>query len=105
MYDSTDTSVITSIKLEKSVVLTFDDGPSKVLPGILDVLEAENVKAVFFWQSRLLYSKRPWERVLQEGHIIGTHSSKHRNLVKLSFNDQFQDLLIWSEWAEMESYL
>ncbi|MFE8699367.1 polysaccharide deacetylase family protein [Cytobacillus sp. FJAT-54145] len=94
MYDSKDIGVITSIepKKAKSVVLTFDDGPSRVLPEILDVLREEKVRAVFFWQTRLLYSKRPWTRVLEEGHLIGTHSCKHRNLVKLSFNDQFQDL-------------
>lgn len=76
----------------KSVVLTFDDGPSKVLPEILDVLKEEQVPAVFFWQSRLLYPKRPWKRVLDEGHLIGTHTVKHRNLVQLTYEEQYQDI-------------
>ncbi|WP_209121266.1 polysaccharide deacetylase family protein [Alkalihalobacillus sp. BA299] len=76
----------------KTVVLTFDDGPSKVLLDILDVLWHQNVPAVFFWQSRLLYDQRPWQRVLDEGHDIGTHSRKHLNLTKLSYKEQFQDI-------------
>jgi len=77
---------------KKTVVLTFDDGPGRVLPEILDILKKENVPAVFFWQSRLLYPQRPWKRVIEEGHQIGTHSSKHSNYVNLSPNEQVQDL-------------
>ncbi|ASN07323.1 polysaccharide deacetylase [Virgibacillus necropolis] len=79
-------------KSQKSIVLTFDDGPSRVLPAILDVLKEENVPATFFWQSRLLYPERPWERVLDEGHLIGTHSTKHLNLVKQPYEKQYQDI-------------
>ena len=32
----------------KTVVLTFDDGPSKYTPEILDILKQKNVKATFF---------------------------------------------------------
>ncbi|WP_228027700.1 polysaccharide deacetylase family protein [Bacillus fonticola] len=94
MYDSNDSSVITTSKKvnEKSVVLTFDDGPSKVLPHLLDVLKSENVPAVFFWQTRLLYAKRPWRRMLDDGHLIGTHTTKHRNLVQLSYEEQYLEI-------------
>lgn len=77
---------------EKSVVLTFDDGPSRLLPEFLDVLKQEEVPAVFFWQTRLLHPKRPWKRVLDEGHAIGSHSVKHRNLIELSKEEQYKDL-------------
>ncbi|MBT2569659.1 polysaccharide deacetylase family protein [Planococcus sp. ISL-110] len=77
---------------KKSVVLSFDDGPSKVLPQILDILKQQKVPAMFFWQSRLLYPARPWQRVLDEGHVIGTHSRKHRNLVQLSYEEQCRDI-------------
>lgn len=63
-----------------------------MLPQILDILKQEDVQAMFFWQSRLLYPARPWQRVLDEGHIIGTHSMKHRNLVQLSYEEQYQDI-------------
>ncbi|MDF2040182.1 polysaccharide deacetylase family protein [Cytobacillus oceanisediminis] len=77
---------------KKTVVLTFDDGPGRVLPELLDILKKENVPAVFFWQSRLLYPERPWKRVKEEGHQIGTHSSKHSNYIKLTPHEQIQDL-------------
>jgi peptidoglycan/xylan/chitin deacetylase (PgdA/CDA1 family) len=94
VYDSFNDDVVTMCELqkEKSVVLTFDDGPSKILPEILDVLHAENVPALFFWQSRLCYPERPWKRVLSEGHKIGTHSIKHLNLTKLCYSKQYQDI-------------
>lgn len=94
MYDSTHPQIVTFNKdrSNKSVVLSFDDGPSKVLPQILDILKQEAVPALFFWQSRLLYSARPWQRLLDEGHVVGTHSMKHRNLVQLSYEEQFLDL-------------
>ncbi|MBN8201407.1 polysaccharide deacetylase family protein [Bacillus sp. NTK034] len=88
---------------KKTVVLTFDDGPARVLPEILDILKKENVAAVFFWQSRLLYPQRPWRRVIDEGHQIGTHSSKHSNFVKLTPHEQVQDLR--SSKAKIESII
>lgn len=93
MYDSSDENVVTKVSnREKSVILTFDDGPSRSLSQILDVLKDENVQAMFFWQSRFLYPKRPWERVIKEGHIIGTHSINHKDLVKLPYVKQLHDL-------------
>lgn len=94
MYDSTHPQIVTvnGAHSEKSVVLSFDDGPSKVLPQILDILKQYDAPAMFFWQSRLLYPSRPWQRVLDEGHVIGTHSRKHRNLVQLSYKEQYRDI-------------
>ncbi|AQQ55082.1 polysaccharide deacetylase [Planococcus lenghuensis] len=94
MYDSEDPAVIVSDpgQEEKSVILTFDDGPGKFLPEILDVLSEEKVPAMFFWQTRLLYPARPWQRVLAEGHVIGTHTVKHPNLVRLSEEQQLHEL-------------
>ncbi|TWT27176.1 polysaccharide deacetylase family protein [Planomicrobium sp. CPCC 101110] len=94
MYDSTHENVVTKSESpgEKSVVLTFDDGPSRLLPKFLDVLKKENVPAVFFWQTRLLHPKRPWQRVLDEGHMIGSHTVKHRNLVELTQEEQYKDI-------------
>ncbi|WP_088102573.1 polysaccharide deacetylase family protein [Halalkalibacter urbisdiaboli] len=77
---------------KREVVLTFDDGPSRYLPEILDILLDEKVPAHFFWQTRLLHHKRPWQRVLEEGHRIGTHSHRHRNLKNASFETQYQDI-------------
>jgi peptidoglycan/xylan/chitin deacetylase (PgdA/CDA1 family) len=76
----------------KSLILTFDDGPSSVLIPILDILKKHEVKAMFFWQSRLLHKHRPWKRVVDEGHIIGGHSLRHRDLTRLSRVEQLHDI-------------
>lgn len=76
----------------KSLILTFDDGPSSVLIPLLDILKKHDVKAMFFWQSRLLYKNRPWKRVLNEGHMIGGHSLRHRDLTRLSCYEQEHDI-------------
>lgn len=77
---------------EKEIILTFDDGPSRNLVGILDILKDKDVKAMFFWQSRLLFNQRPWKRVLNEGHKIGSHAHNHKNLVKLKDEYQYQQI-------------
>jgi peptidoglycan/xylan/chitin deacetylase (PgdA/CDA1 family) len=76
----------------KSLILTFDDGPSSVLIPILDILKKHKVQAMFFWQSRLLHKHRPWKRVVDEGHIIGGHSLRHRDLTRLSRVGQLHDI-------------
>ncbi|WP_258000340.1 polysaccharide deacetylase family protein [Bacillus sp. Marseille-P3661] len=96
MYDLKDNRWLTNVSQMKNnndkVVLTFDDGPSRNLNTILDILLKEKVPAVFFWQSRLLYEKRPWKRVLAEGHRIGTHSINHKDLVRLSYSEQYRQI-------------
>ncbi|HWI55399.1 MAG TPA: polysaccharide deacetylase family protein, partial [Desulfobacteria bacterium] len=96
MYDREDRVITRSDELtnrrEKCVVLTFDDGPGRYLPQILDVLKMENVPALFFWQTRLLHPKRPWRRVLEEGHMIGSHTCKHPDLCKMDYRQQYDEI-------------
>jgi peptidoglycan-N-acetylmuramic acid deacetylase len=94
VYGSSNPNILTHSPVpgKKSVVLTFDDGPSRALPSILDALKEESVPAVFFWQSRLLHPARPWKRVLAEGHQIGSHSVKHTNLASLPYPQQYDDI-------------
>ncbi|MFC3212166.1 polysaccharide deacetylase family protein [Planomicrobium okeanokoites] len=97
MYDSQNPEILASAPNRsadrKTVILTFDDGPSRVLPDILDVLKATGTPAVFFWQTRLLHKERPWKRVLAEGHQIGTHTVNHRNLAdRMTQQQQYDEL-------------
>jgi peptidoglycan/xylan/chitin deacetylase (PgdA/CDA1 family) len=93
VYDLGDNRWITNLNQvvlsKKKVMLSFDDGPGRYLPTILDTLQEKQVKAVFFWHSRLFYKERPWERVLREGHIIGSHAANHKNLTSLSKEKQY----------------
>ncbi len=64
---------------EKSVYLTFDDGPSKtVTPLILDLLKKENIKATFFvLGSRVELNPSIVRREYEEGHFIANHGYSH----------------------------
>lgn len=64
---------------EKTVYLTFDDGPSKsVTPLILDLLKQENIKATFFvLGNRVERNPDLVKRAYEEGHYIANHGYSH----------------------------
>ncbi|MFC4735721.1 polysaccharide deacetylase family protein [Bacillus daqingensis] len=64
------------------MLLTFDDGPGRQTEEIVSILNHYHVKALFFWQGHLLHHKRPFDKVLQSGHVIGTHAHHHIDLTK-----------------------
>lgn len=62
----------------KKVYLTFDDGPSKYTSDILDILADYNAKATFFVIGKTdKYSKKMYQRIVEEGHTLGMHSYSH----------------------------
>ncbi|MGE5722909.1 MAG: polysaccharide deacetylase family protein, partial [Sphingomonadales bacterium] len=64
------------------VALTFDDGPDPTwTPPILDELKAAHVPATFFIIGENALTQRGLlERMLAEGHEIGSHTYTHPNL-------------------------
>jgi peptidoglycan-N-acetylglucosamine deacetylase len=63
---------------QRTVALTFDDGPSQWTDEVLQVLARENVKATFFVVGRLAAADA--DRVKQayaEGHAVENHSWSH----------------------------
>ena len=71
---------------EKTIALTFDDGPDPVwTPKILDVLKKEGVKATFFMIGQQVADQPDLvRRVYAEGHEIGSHSFTHPNMAHSS---------------------
>ncbi len=64
---------------EKSIYLTFDDGPiPEVTPWILDVLKELDVKATFFCVGENV-ARNPeiYARIITEGHAVGNHTMQH----------------------------
>lgn len=62
----------------KRVYLTFDDGPSKYTPEILDILDKYDVKATFFVVGQSSdYSKKMMKEIVDRGHTIAMHSYCH----------------------------
>lgn len=65
---------------EKTVYLTFDDGPSPNTLKILDVLAKQGVRATFFVTAQNAdepYAAEILQRIVDEGHTIGLHSYSH----------------------------
>lgn len=65
---------------EKTVFLTFDDGPSRNTVKILDTLAEYNVCATFFVIGENLTEDglEIAKRALEEGHMLGMHTETHR---------------------------
>lgn len=64
---------------EKTVYLTFDDGPiPQVTPWVLDLLDGYNIKATFFCVGDNV-QKHPevYAEILKRGHTVGNHTFNH----------------------------
>ena len=64
---------------EKSIYLTFDDGPSSYCtPKVLDLLKKYNAQASFFLiGNKIEKNIKLVNRIKSEGHTIGNHSIDH----------------------------
>jgi peptidoglycan/xylan/chitin deacetylase (PgdA/CDA1 family) len=68
---------------KNSILLTFDDGPSKEYTNkLLDLLKTYNIQATFFVIARQA-EKQPEiiKRIVRDGHTLGLHSLEHKNVL------------------------
>ncbi|MCM1164522.1 MAG: polysaccharide deacetylase [Lachnospiraceae bacterium] len=66
------------VREDKTVYLTFDDGPSESTYSILSYLRASNVKATFFVvPNRSEECAATLRAIAADGHAIGVHSASH----------------------------
>lgn len=86
---------------KKVAYLTFDDGPSKNTPKVLDILKENDIKATFFIVGPLIQEDTQYlRRVYEEGHAIGNHTYDH----------DFEDIYIsekafWDNYNKCEEYI
>lgn len=82
-------ATITGATPHRLILFTFDDGPDKhTTPRILDQLDAEDVKALFFVTTSRFGREAPWQRenaelvreIARRGHLIGSHTHRHVQL-------------------------
>jgi peptidoglycan/xylan/chitin deacetylase (PgdA/CDA1 family) len=79
---------------EKSIYLTFDDGPIPGLsPWILELLKAYEAKGTFFMVGENV-ARYPdlAQQVLAEGHSIGNHTHRHLHAGKHSLQAYIHDV-------------
>lgn len=90
---------------EKTVVLTFDDGPHKRRTNrVLDVLDDYGAHGYFFTlgkklgdmnddgTARLTQGSATARRIVEEGHVLANHSFSHSNFAKLSKSQRAVEL-------------
>lgn len=79
-------------KKDKTVYLTFDDGPSKNTEAILRVLKDNNVKATFFiMPDESEECARRLRAIAAAGHTIGIHSYTHNYLTVYENEKAFEE--------------
>jgi peptidoglycan/xylan/chitin deacetylase (PgdA/CDA1 family) len=63
---------------DKKIAITFDDGPTPMTIGVLDVLEKYKVKGTFFCIGTQI-EKYPciFKRIISDGHLVGNHTYSH----------------------------
>ena len=68
-------------KEEKTIYLTFDDGPHPTItPFILDELRKHNAKATFFCiGENVIKYPEVFRQILAAGHSVGNHTHRHVN--------------------------
>ncbi|CAM3060608.1 polysaccharide deacetylase [Paenibacillus sediminis] len=88
-------------KQPKTVYLTFDDGPSKNTPEVLNILKEEKVPATFFVLGE--QSKQSPElisRIVNEGHAIGNHTYNHE------YSQLYQNFVsFWNQIKQTEEVI
>jgi peptidoglycan/xylan/chitin deacetylase (PgdA/CDA1 family) len=84
---------------ESVFALTFDDGPSRWTPAILDLLAEHGVRATFFILGVSVAGREHiLRRTLEEGHELGLHGWSHRRLNELS-NAEIEDEMLATQAA------
>lgn len=72
------------------ILFTFDDGPNpKTTPLVLDTLARHHIHAVFFLVGEMAANRSPrvaaiLQRILRDGHVIASHTMKHRDLCRIA---------------------
>lgn len=74
---------------DPEILFTFDDGPNPTTtPKVLDELKKHGIHAVFFMVGEMAGSENKKvpaivKRILDEGHVLASHTMKHHDLCRL----------------------
>ncbi len=86
--------LIWEIQSERSVYLTFDDGPTPgITEWILSTLDKYNAKATFFLLGRNveMYPEL-YHKIVEAGHAVGNHTYSHQKGWKMSLERYIEDV-------------
>jgi peptidoglycan/xylan/chitin deacetylase (PgdA/CDA1 family) len=79
---------------EKTIFLTFDDGPTpEITDKVLDLLKQYNAKATFFCLGKnVVAHPELFHSIINQGHAIGNHSFNHLHGWKTDDDVYFDDV-------------
>lgn len=79
--------------IENKIYLTFDDGPTPdVTEWVLEELKKHQAKATFFCIGKNIDSNRDlFQKIINDGHIIGNHTFNHFNGWKSKTDDYLKN--------------
>lgn len=96
IFTLSNSEILSSCLNPKHIALTFDDGPHDNTPNILQILNRYNIKATFFINNiNTIYRTDRMnlvKRLYNNGHLIGTHGFKHKDMLTLSEFDRIIEL-------------
>lgn len=117
-YIATDTLGNTAVKQvdlqvydphHRVIYLTFDDGPSKNTPKILEILRNEGVKATFFVTAQFSEYLPYLKKEAEEGHAVAAHTYSHDFNIYKSVDSYMADLekieAVIEQYTGKRSYL
>lgn len=74
------------------VSITFDDGPSSLTDGLLDILVERRAPATFYVQGNAVQNRpETARRIVAEGHEIANHTWKHPDLRKITDDAELRE--------------
>lgn len=78
---------------EKTLALTFDDGPAEITAELSAYLKSEGVAATFFVNgANFAGFETSLEQVVADGHLIGNHTHTHAALTTLASGDVVREV-------------
>ena len=79
---------------EKTIYLTFDDGPNPIHSNkVMDILAKYDIKATFFVIGAHVEKEMDTaKRMVREGHLLGNHTNTHRILPNVSKEERILEI-------------
>lgn len=78
---------------DKTISLTFDDGPGARTEELADYLAARGIKATFFINgSKVAGRQSAVDRIVARGHLLANHTHNHKQLTKQSSATIIQEI-------------
>ena len=94
------------VKGQKTVYLTFDDGPIPgITPWVLDLLDKYNIRATFFCVGDNV-RKHPdiYKMVLDRGHRVGNHTFNHIQGIRKFSKRYLENTRLASEYIQSDLF-